>query len=564
MAFKQIKKLITLSNGDIYYEFEDDGYAILYLMPANEIRSNLINYGFTGPTFLCFPDRKCDFVGLGRLAEESSLKKVAMEQGVGIALVNPKGEDWKDEEAGAYEALIRNLGIAQSNFRDGLAIMKDDTAPDEVAYDILGSCVRMYCYGFGSGADYLARYYLKKVEGKAVMGDLGMADQTMVCVTLKDLSIQPQPESNDIHVVSIGNSAEQNEILKLTCADVLIEEDLDLYRDFNEYTGNFRRWVGRIMNAYNYENEGIVCKAEEVMVPISEDNATFARRMRFMRVREHKVGYVTFYDKDMDVYHEKHPLVIVFHGGGDCAIATASLAEWPEIGKEEGFITVAVEMHMNVSAKEVLSLIDHLCEEYAIDESRIYATGFSMGGIKSWDLYEQCPQRFAALMPMDAIDEVGHNCFGTVTEKVNEDVLVPLFYVGGASSPLPELPFQNARGIGRMQYVARVNKLNTAFDLDFEDKDKWEDPFVGVKGDRVEMLHDVMYPTSDYFAHYYDSEDGNCYTCVLAISKHAHEIRPFTNRYAYRFAKKYYRDEDGKICIRDKEKRVILKTRRVE
>ena len=43
-------------------------------------------------------------------------------------------------------------------------------------------------------------------------------------------------------------------------------------------------------------------------------------------------------------------------------------------------------------SNEVVSLIDHLCEEYAIDEERIYATGFSMGGIKSWDLFQQCPE----------------------------------------------------------------------------------------------------------------------------------------------------------------------------
>ena len=73
MAFKKIEKLITTREGDIYYEFEDNGYQILYIQPANEIRSNLINYGFTGPTILCFPDQKTNFVGLRDLIEESGL-----------------------------------------------------------------------------------------------------------------------------------------------------------------------------------------------------------------------------------------------------------------------------------------------------------------------------------------------------------------------------------------------------------------------------------------------------------------------------------------------------------
>ena len=548
MAFKQIKKMITAENGDIFYEFKEGEHQILFLQPANELKSNLINYGFTGPTLLVFPDRKTDFDGLKELIKTNGLEKAAQDNGVGVILVNPLKEDWKNEEAGAYEAVTANLGIAQMNFRDGLAIMKNDAIPDVQTYNILGSCVRMYVYGFGSGADYLAKNYLRKVSGNITMGDLGSADVTPVCVTLKDLSVLPEPEANDIHVVSINNSEEANEILKAKCADVLVRNDLDLRKDFMEYVGSYRRWVGRIMKAYNYEQEGIIAKAEEVMLPIGPDNESFRRGLPFMRMKEHKVGYVTFYDKDLDVTNVKRPLMLVFHGGGDSAYATASLAEWPEIGQEEGFITVAVEMHMHVSALEVVSLIEHLKTEYAIDEEKIYATGFSMGGIKSWDLLQQCPERFAGLMPMDAADWPGNNCFFSKTPDINEDVMVPLLYVGGASSPLVELPCHDDRAIARMAYLAKVNDLKQDFALDLKEKDSWIDPYVGCKGERVEELHDEMFPNSTYYAHYYDSKDGNCYTCIMAITEHGHEIRPFTNRYAYQFIKQFRR-KDGKIVI---------------
>lgn len=549
MAFKKIEKLITTREGDIYYEFEENGYQILYIQPANEIQSNLINYGFTGPTILCFPDQKSNFVGLRDLIEESGLKQVAQENGVGIIMVNPKDKTWKNEGRGAYEAVTNNLGIAQMNFRDGLAIMKNDAVPDEQSYNILGSCVRMYVYGFGSGADYLALHYLKKVSGNIAMGDLGSADVTPVCVTLKDLSVLPEPEDNDIHVVSINNTPEQNAILRGSCGDVLMQDDYNLKRDFRAYVGNYRRWVGKIMKAYNYDAEGIVAKAESVMIPIADDNASFRKGTPFLRATEHKVGYVTFYDKNLDVKYTKRPLMLVFHGGGDSAYATASLAEWPEIGQENGFITVAVEMHMKVSANEVVSLIDHLCEEYAIDEERIYATGFSMGGIKSWDLFQQCPERFAGLLPMDAADYPGNNCFFGKTENINENVMVPLLYVGGVTSPLVELPCHDVRAIERMKYLARVNGLNKKFELD-ENKENWEDPYVGDKGDGVEVLHDEMFPKSEYFVNYYNSEDGNCYTVIMAITEHGHEIRPFTNRFAYNFIKRFAR-KDGKIVIEE-------------
>ncbi|MBR0136840.1 MAG: hypothetical protein IJM15_00305 [Erysipelotrichaceae bacterium] len=549
MAFRKIDLMKTADEGSIFYEFNVNGYQILLYQPSNDIQSNLINYGFTSPSFLVFPDKKSDFDDLRELAESSGLADLARENGCGVILVNPKGEDWKDEEPGAYEAVANNLAIAQSNFRDGLAVMKNDAIPDEVSYAILGSCVRMYAYGFGSGADYIGRYYLKPVSGKVIMGDLGASDLTIVSATLKGLSEAPKPETNDIHVVSIGNKEVYNEILKESCGALRVTAEMDLVKDFLEFTGNYRRWTGRILGAYNYEAEGIVCKAESVMLPIDKENAAFRRALRFMRKPEHKVGYVTFYDKNLDVHGEKHPLMLVFHGGGDSALATASLAEWPEIGQAEGFITVAVEMHLNVPAMETVALIDHLCKEYAIDETRIYGTGFSMGGIKSWDLYEQAPLRFAGLMPMDATDHVGNNCSGGKTENVNYEHKVPLLYVGGISSPLVELPKHELRSLERIKYLAKVNDLKEEFKVEFEDKSNWNDENVARKGDRVEVLHDDLFPNSEYNVHYYDSKDGNCYTCIMAISNHGHEIRPFTNRFAWNFIKKFSRQADGSIKI---------------
>ena len=545
MATSKLKQTTYLENGDVLHEFSMDGYQVYLLQPANDIQSNLINYGFTGPTLTVFPDRKLTADKLSPFAEECGLLSVSRKSGTGIIFVNPKEETWTGAPAGAYEAVASNLAIAQSNFRDGLAVMKDDTIPDVVTYKILGSCVRMYVYGFGSGADYLAKYCLRPIKGTAVLGDLGMAELTPVCCTLVRGTELPQPEKNDIHVISVCNTDEYNETLKTSCLGVVCEDEVDFRRDFREVTGNYRRWIGRIMPAYNYEAEGIVDKAESVMLPISDDNESFRRRLPFMRTKTHKVGYVTFYDKDLDVKNGKVPLMLVFHGGGDSAYATASLAEWPEIGQKEGFITVAVEMHMNVAAGEIPALIDHLAEEYSIDTGKIYATGFSMGGVKSWDLFEQCPERFAALLPMDAIDYVGHNCFGGITQNVNETELVPLFYIGGVDSFGVELPCHHDRAVQRIAYLSKVNRFRSGYSVSFAEKEKWEDPLYGQKGDRVEVLHDEMFPDSVYTVHYFLSDDGKCYTALMGVTHHAHEIRPFTNRFAWNFVKQFRRTADG-------------------
>ena len=403
----------------------------------------------------------------------------------------------------------------------------------------------MYAYGFGSGANFLGKHYLKHVNGNTMLGDLGMADQTIVCATLVKATILPEPEGNDIHVVSINNDGYYNQILKEKCADVYDYEGFHLEEDFNNYVGNYRRWAGKVVKAYNYEAEGIVDKADSVMLAISDDNEMFKSNNPFMKETHHKVGYVSFYDKNLDVKNGKVPLVLVFHGGGDSAYATASLAEWPEIGQKEGFLTVAVEMHLAVAAKEIKDLIEHLKTIYSIDETRIYATGFSMGSIKSWDLYQQIPELFAGLMPMDAVDYVGKNCFFTHSDIYNTTTMVPLFYVGGVSSPLVELPMHHQRACERFNYLAKVNDFKKDFNINFDDKDSWEDKEIGIKGDRIEILHDEAFPDSVYTCHYFDSKDGNCYTAIMPISNHAHEIRPFTNKYAWDFIKQFRRTDIG-------------------
>lgn len=551
MSFQRMRQITTREDGSILYEIELGGFQTFVYMPVNEVQSNLINYGFTAPTFLIFPDKRNTAQGLIAGAEGLGLVELARRNGTSLIFVNPRGESWTGEEGGAYEAVTLNLGIAQSNFRDGLAVMKDNAFPDQVAYNILGSCVRLYVYAFGTGADYVSTRYLRPVEGKTMLGDLGSADTTMVCCTLVGGTVLPTPQKNDIHVVSVGNAPEYNDALKAACGQVIVAESTDLAGDFDRVVGNYRRWAGKVVPAYNYPAEGIIDKPQSVVLPISEDNLFFRRGAFPWGPKEHKVGYVSFYDKDLDVKNGKVPLVLVFHGGGDSAYATASLAEWPEIGQAEGFLTVAVEMHMTVSAKEVGALIDHLMTEYSIDPERIYATGFSMGGIKSWDLFEQIPRRFAALMPMDAIDHVGNNCFFGRTEGVNQDTLVPLFYIGGVTSPLVELPCHEARGVERLTWVSKVNRFRRPYRVEFAHKDNWADPAFGVKGDRVEVLHDPAYPDSEYTVHYFDSEDGECYTALMAVSNHGHEIRPFTNRFAWSFVKRFRRTGDGVRIVED-------------
>ena len=108
--------------------------------------------------------------------------------------------------------------------------------------------------------------------------------------------------------------------------------------------------------------------------------------------------------------------------------------------------------------EEAAQVIEHLKQKYPVDENRIYATGFSMGSGKTWDMFQEYPEIFAGLAPHSALFPVRNNPFSPdLGDRLNETVAVPMFYSGGELSHLPELPFQAEQGLERIQYAASVS-----------------------------------------------------------------------------------------------------------
>ena len=205
------------------------------------------------------------------------------------------------------------------------------------------------------------------------------------------------------------------------------------------------------------------------------------------------------------------------------------------------FLLVCLENHLNVSATEVMALIEQLKEKYPIDPSRIYASGFSMGGCKSWDLFQEYPESFAALAPMDATFEVGLNLYGQPAPKpINRDIPVPLYYAAGEKTPLPEMPCQADKCMERARYVFEVNRVAKAYDLVFDDRANWEEPFWGVPGDRIEKIPDLS-REAVLTEHHYLSTDGVCRTVFAGVDNQGHECREHTCEQAWQFMKDFTR-----------------------
>jgi alpha/beta superfamily hydrolase len=99
------------------------------------------------------------------------------------------------------------------------------------------------------------------------------------------------------------------------------------------------------------------------------------------------------------------PLVLVLHGSDDDMRAVVNQVGWLKLAGEKRFIIAAPDHQFLAFESErseaFIRLIDYMTETYpSIDKSRIYVTGFSLGGVATINAFMYHPERYAAAAPM--------------------------------------------------------------------------------------------------------------------------------------------------------------------
>ena len=532
MSMQEKPVVSVLPDGGKYWTHDFEQFSALVYVPAGDPRAEVINYGFRAPYLLVFgePDRSIgDAVDF---AERRGLADIARSCSSSVVFVVPRCEGgWQAAPDDLFQAVAAESKIGQY-YEDGYIINYKFRTKDFIGTAIRGSLFRTVLYGFGASADYIARYCLKTLQGEYLWGP---GEITPMAVTLENLSVIPDPERRDIPVVSVGNSEEVNEALRASCDWLMIRDKADYREDCAGFWGRMKRWCGVLSRDEDLPALGMteeICITEVTTSPDNRgDDAGSVR---------HKVGYLAYYPKE----HESLlPLVMVFHGGGDSAFHIAWVSGWWRVAMRNRFLLVCVENHLNTTASETMELIAQLKEKYPVDPRRIYASGFSMGGCKTWDLYQEYPDAFAALAPMDATFPVGLNVYGEPAPvEINRTVPVPVFYSAGEQTPLPEMPCQEIKCLERMQYLFEVNRVRKSFGLSFEDRDSWPDKYWGVPGDRIEKIPDPS-RGAVLTLHFYDSTDGVCRTVFAGVDNQGHECREHTCEQAWQFMKQFVRPE---------------------
>lgn len=96
----------------------------------------------------------------------------------------------------------------------------------------------------------------------------------------------------------------------------------------------------------------------------------------------------------------KYPLVISLHGSGDHPVFESESNGWVAMAGKERFILVSLDEHQNPDVNQ--QFIDYIKTQYPIDASRIYITGFSLGGMSTLSTCAKYLDTFAAMVPMAA------------------------------------------------------------------------------------------------------------------------------------------------------------------
>ena len=169
------------------------------------------------------------------------------------------------------------------------------------------------------------------------------------------------------------------------------------------------------------------------------------------------------------------PLILCNHGGGDDARVFVEEFGLLELADKERVALIAPDHQLcgDIRGPALTACVDYMLEKYpALDPTRVYATGYSMGGGATYIVGYYAPEKFAAVAPLA----------GSPTAISDEemakfaDIDLPVLQVLSSFDSLRRLDAMegnmNEAQQGMVKTWTAINEIETA-DFDFETYPHW-------------------------------------------------------------------------------------------
>ena len=233
------------------------------------------------------------------------------------------------------------------------------------------------------------------------------------------------------------------------------------------------------------------------------------------------------------------PLILANHGGGDDPRQFVEEIGLLPLAGTERFAIVAPE-HQNVASllsDSLPRLVRYMLETYpALDPSRVYVTGYSMGGAATLRAVNGDPSVFAAAVPMAAAPYTGTPVQVAQFQKAHLPVMFTTssFDLGGA--------FDQANGSIAVGYQTQINLFlgyNGMEKIDAYDFRTY--PVNGFRADKMARVK--LNGEYDCYRWYLNDADGVPMVALAYTMNLQHALYPEYGKIAWEFFKHFSRDQ---------------------
>lgn len=247
---------------------------------------------------------------------------------------------------------------------------------------------------------------------------------------------------------------------------------------------------------------------------------------------------------------ETFPVIIVNHGGGEPAYQAETFG-FCEIAAEERIILIMAE---DTSSANLYAIYQDVKAAYPVDETRVYATGSSMGAMASKSLAANYPNLLAAIAPLDICPGFSE---GTDVQRaaVQENGLPMIFMVGTADKYGIEMigftEFINFNTVEEWNALLKLQGYEEYAITAEESADMAANSANAIErltGRRVQSTQTINYENTRIHVGAFENEEGiNDFTFVVTENR-GHLPAGYDAEIAWDFLKNFARDvETGEL-----------------